>query len=103
MKPPVTMVCSIPVSAAWNAFCRCCSLPAITNSTAAEFMPATASSVITSNSSKATTSAAPRCPPPPSVLKRSEEHTSELQSQTNLVCRLLLEKQQHALCTEQRN
>src|SRR2546430_3258430 len=27
-------------------------------------------------------------------LKRSEEHTSELQSQSNLVCRLLLEKKQ---------
>src|SRR2546430_12476728 len=27
-----------------------------------------------------------------SVLERSEEHTSELQSQSNLVCRLLLEK-----------
>src|SRR2546427_3188815 len=27
-----------------------------------------------------------------SVAKRSEEHTSELQSQSNLVCRLLLEK-----------
>src|SRR2546430_11597753 len=26
---------------------------------------------------------------------RSEEHTSELQSQSNLVCRLLLEKQKH--------
>src|SRR2546430_10756840 len=26
---------------------------------------------------------------------RSEEHTSELQSQSNLVCRLLLEKQNH--------
>src|SRR2546430_9077668 len=26
------------------------------------------------------------------VRKRSEEHTSELQSQSNLVCRLLLEK-----------
>src|SRR2546430_9081416 len=26
------------------------------------------------------------------VLMRSEEHTSELQSQSNLVCRLLLEK-----------
>src|SRR2546430_11010985 len=47
--------------------------------------------------------------------RRSEEHTSELQSQSNLVCRLLLEKkkknkrkisdtmsthiQQHTLCT----
>src|SRR2546430_11253776 len=29
---------------------------------------------------------------PGSAYKRSEEHTSELQSQSNLVCRLLLEK-----------
>src|SRR2546427_2354362 len=29
---------------------------------------------------------------PDQVLGRSEEHTSELQSQSNLVCRLLLEK-----------
>src|SRR2546430_9796180 len=28
-------------------------------------------------------------------LARSEEHTSELQSQSNLVCRLLLEKKKH--------
>src|SRR5256886_12912483 len=28
-------------------------------------------------------------------LLRSEEHTSELQSQSNLVCRLLLEKKKH--------
>src|SRR2546430_7606516 len=28
---------------------------------------------------------------------RSEEHTSELQSQSNLVCRLLLEKKKHAI------
>src|SRR5688572_32299932 len=31
------------------------------------------------------------------VRPRSEEHTSELQSQSNLVCRLLLEKKQVAL------
>src|SRR2546427_6803531 len=29
---------------------------------------------------------------PSEITKRSEEHTSELQSQSNLVCRLLLEK-----------
>src|SRR5438046_7805632 len=29
--------------------------------------------------------------------RRSEEHTSELQSLTNLVCRLLLEKKKHNL------
>src|SRR2546430_13593605 len=36
------------------------------------------------------------------VWKRSEEHTSELQSQSNLVCRLLLEKKKNpvsASCT----
>src|SRR2546430_13246289 len=31
------------------------------------------------------------------VLGRSEEHTSELQSQSNLVCRLLLEKKKNNL------
>src|SRR5256886_11229243 len=29
------------------------------------------------------------------LMTRSEEHTSELQSQSNLVCRLLLEKKKH--------
>src|SRR2546430_13201492 len=29
------------------------------------------------------------------VVERSEEHTSELQSQSNLVCRLLLEKKKN--------
>src|SRR2546430_13122947 len=29
------------------------------------------------------------------ILSRSEEHTSELQSQSNLVCRLLLEKKKY--------
>src|SRR3989475_3706931 len=29
------------------------------------------------------------------LMSRSEEHTSELQSQSNLVCRLLLEKKKH--------
>src|SRR5256885_5711403 len=32
-------------------------------------------------------------------LKRSEEHTSELQSPCNLVCRLLLEKKKEGLLT----
>src|SRR5688572_31833753 len=32
--------------------------------------------------------------------RRSEEHTSELQSQSNLVCRLLLEKKKkHRVCS----
>src|SRR2546430_9453459 len=35
----------------------------------------------------------------PTVLVRSEEHTSELQSQSNLVCRLLLEKKKRCLAS----
>src|SRR2546430_9689766 len=31
-----------------------------------------------------------------STIARSEEHTSELQSQSNIVCRLLLEKKKHS-------
>src|SRR5690349_22623618 len=34
----------------------------------------------------------PTAPPPPTPSSRSEEHTSELQSRRDLVCRLLLEK-----------
>src|SRR2546430_5449177 len=40
---------------------------------------------------------------PPDVvtaITRSEEHTSELQSQSNLVCRLLLEKKKNRLTRE---
>src|SRR5205085_12681709 len=36
------------------------------------------------------------------VIERSEEHTSELQSQSNLVCRLLLEKKKKNLCNFER-
>src|SRR2546426_8687689 len=34
-------------------------------------------------------------PPANEAFRRSEEHTSELQSPCNLVCRLLLEKKKH--------
>src|SRR5688572_4649213 len=37
-------------------------------------------------------SRSPSQPTSPDAARRSEEHTSELQSQSNLVCRLLLEK-----------
>src|SRR5438445_8272740 len=37
--------------------------------------------------------------PPPSVVLRSEEHTSELQSRQYLVCRLLLEKKKMVMQT----
>src|SRR5690606_41575292 len=41
----------------------------------------------------------PRAPP---GVERSEEHTSELQSRENLVCRLLLEKKKKNIKTMQR-
>src|SRR5256886_13528932 len=37
--------------------------------------------------------------PPSNPKMRSEEHTSELQSQSNLVCRLLLEKKKKPPCS----
>src|SRR6267142_7143735 len=39
----------------------------------------------------------------PRRFRRSEEHTSELQSHVNLVCRLLLEKKKHNLDLFRRN
>src|SRR2546430_11329096 len=36
---------------------------------------------------------------PHQARERSEEHTSELQSQSNLVCRLLLEKKTRSICS----
>src|SRR5690606_41797258 len=50
----------------------------------------------------------PHCPHPPIRVKddlkirRSEEHTSELQSRENLVCRLLLEKKTELIGRERR-
>src|SRR6266480_2119474 len=47
------------------------------------------------NSPSASNGAAQKCGPAPTLTlpqARSEEHTSELQSHVNLVCRLLLEK-----------
>src|SRR5688572_32292897 len=41
-------------------------------------------------------SGSPRTPASRGICGRSEEHTSELQSQSNLVCRLLLEKKKQA-------
>src|SRR4030065_1425620 len=40
--------------------------------------------------------------PRPGTLNRSEEHTSELQSHLNLVCRLLLEKKNNTLIKKER-
>src|SRR6266702_4146880 len=47
--------------------------------------------------------AARRWPPAPPSRRRSEEHTSELQSRGHLVCRLLLEKKKLASATKARS
>src|SRR3712207_8567706 len=44
------------------------------------------------NCSTPCSNSAPKSAPPNSTRRRSEEHTSELQSRQYLVCRLLLEK-----------
>src|SRR5256886_4173467 len=44
---------------------------------------------------RSSSTAATRSPSLTRAAARSEEHTSELQSQSNLVCRLLLEKKKH--------
>src|SRR5262249_61296195 len=49
-----------------------------------------------SGASPQASDAAPNRPTPARNTRRSEEHTSELQSLTNLVCRLLLEKKKKA-------
>src|SRR2546430_2933902 len=52
----------------------------------------------------ATTASSRICAWPRSLTRRrmgrSEEHTSELQSQSNLVCRLLLEKKKNLNCQD---
>src|SRR5688572_32336016 len=60
------------------------------------FVFALGSSGSSVTSSVAPSSALPAIKPRrPSCSDRSEEHTSELQSQSNLVCRLLLEKKKN--------
>src|SRR5688572_31857050 len=58
--------------------------------------PSSGGSPLNQNSAPSTESLATTPPPGTSSrwtsVARSEEHTSELQSQSNLVCRLLLEK-----------
>src|SRR5207237_6422506 len=54
--------------------------------------PATAARATRCPATRACRRAASRARPTPRCSSRSEEHTSELQSHLNLVCRLLLEK-----------
>src|SRR5256885_7572656 len=51
---------------------------------------------IRASSRRSSARASPRAAPSPPRRARSEEHTSELQSPCNLVCRLLLEKKKNS-------
>src|SRR5260370_14645903 len=75
--PAVVPATSTPSGRTSTAFTRCCWNGPCATFTCARSPPLTS-------------------PPPPSRCPaRSEEHTSELQSHLNLVCRLLLEKKKH--------
>src|SRR3712207_8863856 len=62
--------------------------------------PPMSSPINTSGSSRAKTKFATPSSSSSSILNRSEEHTSELQSRQYLVCRLLLEKKNKATWTD---
>src|SRR2546428_14041935 len=63
-------------------------LPISTRRTSSTSGGATAATITPAGPAPNTT----RCSSPPRAPRRSEEHTSELQSRSDLVCRLLLEK-----------
>src|SRR2546430_13234436 len=73
--------CALPISAFWG-WARTAKLKV-------------ASRPVWKTPSKFAKPAAPTRSMPLLKLPRSEEHTSELQSQSNLVCRLLLEKKKN--------
>src|SRR2546430_11149475 len=79
------------------SWCRCTAALGVPVVPDVYSQKATSSLVVSAGSSSSdsavTSSANPTCPGPGRpATTRSEEHTSELQSQSNLVCRLLLEK-----------
>src|SRR2546430_6087114 len=69
---PILMSISTMATSAVDSSSAIASLPVVALKT---FMPRRSSTLLSAK-----------------MLRRSEEHTSELQSQSNLVCRLLLEK-----------
>src|SRR5688500_19883087 len=73
---------ALPISDSVSASCS----PTVRD----KWWPGTAAPPRSSTSATASSFAGQRCTSP--TLPRSEEHTSELQSPCNLVCRLLLEK-----------
>src|SRR5258706_1428117 len=97
---PARAFCSRRTKGSRRRACTCCSLRStqrrMSRPCFAEWGSSTRwarrSPTPTTPSSGPKTICSGRCDPPEPRSARSEEHTSELQSLTNLVCRLLLEK-----------
>src|SRR5690606_40065890 len=88
--------CALPIWTVSRGWCRTlCTSPSRTpSSSRPNYRPRTSRSRRSANSSiRRRRSRASRGTP--RRTRRSEEHTSELQSRENLVCRLLLEKKKH--------
>src|SRR6266567_8803418 len=66
-------------------------------------LPISASAMLRTSTSPSDRRLTRTVPSASSLRTRSEEHTSELQSQSNLVCRLLLEKKKKQKKTINRN
>src|SRR5207248_3827224 len=76
------------MSGSWNRFCRCMTALTVSGKSSSRVHLATSSFFAWAPLKPATRSATMGS-------LRSEEHTSELQSPYELVCRLLLEKKNH--------
>src|SRR5256885_11762295 len=90
---------SICVNIAWACPLQRCQLPSCVDSSGSRNRPAS----IKRSPQPSGGVASRRIPWLQPLLRRSEEHTSELQSPCNLVCRLLLEKKKTKLLTRERD
>src|SRR5260370_20210673 len=88
---PISSRKSVPPWAASSNPCLACTAPVKAPLT----YPNSSDSISVGTSAEQSTGAKGRSRRGP----RSEEHTSELQSHLNIVCRLLLEKKKHQLLT----
>src|SRR6266496_6827861 len=93
-KEPARVHCS-SCRAAKTACASCCCWAGSADFSSSSASPASACSAPTS---PAMPKSPARCSPEPTG--RSEEHTSELQSRRDLVCRLLLEKKKKKIFTD---
>src|SRR5690625_5872932 len=75
--------------------CRLCTRPLLSSRTVRRRYSVGVREMVSSSTLTVCESSSTLIGPPCSILPRSEEHTSELQSRGHLVCRLLLDKNKH--------